>query len=101
MTEEILHVHHWHRRKIACFDTETTKEDLPFIEACCRCKQEREIQPKPEFGGVLPTWQTDARQKSIDRLRKQEQKREFAGADATLRAYHERKAKKNVGVREE
>jgi hypothetical protein len=110
LTDEILHVHHWHRQKIHCNDTKTIKEeDLPFIECCCRCSQEREIKidysealkqvDKPWIADPRLLNMKDARQKSIDRLRKQEQKREFAGADATLKAYHERKARKKTDQR--
>jgi hypothetical protein len=113
LTDEILHVHHWHRQKIHCQDTKTIKEeDLPFIECCCRCNQEREIPPTKipptdiitNFQRNMPDaksteWSnalTTRQRSTVDRLRKQEQKREFAGADATLRAYHARKAKKKT-----
>jgi hypothetical protein len=100
MTDEILHVHHWHKQKIYCNDPKTIKEeDLPFIEACCRCNQEREIKleippfkaPQDIASRFLPQ---DPRHKSIDRLRKLEDKQAFTAADQTLAAYHARKAAK-------
>jgi hypothetical protein len=132
VTDEILHVHHWHRKKITCLE-HPPSTDLSDIECCCRCNQEREIKPEttsyaigewegdprlmmkrfgPEATGTDPRHvsgeegkkqfldhvhaKQDARQKSIDRLRKEKQRLEFADADATLRAYHEKKARKKT-----
>jgi hypothetical protein len=108
MTDEILHIHHWHKQRIHCNDIKTIKEeDLPFIEACCRCNQEREITktevicPKCNFSQSFCKcgWEGDPRLRTVsgnpksilDKARRLEQKREFAGADATLKAYHAKK----------
>jgi hypothetical protein len=88
MTDEILHVHHWHKRKIYCSDPKTNKEDLPDIECCCRCTLEREIQQGYPVSGSSLTWGAP---KSLDKARKLEQKREFEGAKQTLVAYHAKK----------
>ncbi len=96
MTNEILHVHHWHKQKIYCSDPKTNKEDLPDIECCCRCTLEREIITGPfnsEKGKKL-FHEVDLGYKvEKDRLRKLEQKREFEGAKHTLATYHARKTR--------
>jgi ketosteroid isomerase-like protein len=97
MTDEILHVHHFHKRRIHCFDANPPKEeDLPFILSCCHCNFEKEItEINPQYltgeeGKKKFLEHVHAKQK----LYKEEMKREFEGADATLRAYHERKKRK-------
>jgi hypothetical protein len=91
---ETIHVHHWHKRRIICYDTKTiNQEDLPFIECCCRCNQEREILPDNAWEGD-PKLRAYRDPRQLDKIRKQEQKREFEGADLTLSSYWTKKAKK-------
>lgn len=76
-------VHCWHRRRIECLDTKTlNEEDLPFIEKCCRCDFEQEIQ-KTQIISQSPT-----------KIKRRLLPGEIEEADSVMKIYNEKRQKK-------